>query len=370
MNMNYKKLIMGLLLLVQFPAAIANSGSTIDYTAPTHSHQCSVNLLDDNSVEVSFVVRQPTLTFAPIFQRDMAKLLKIPQHDAQHIIFNPNSARLSLYFYHADGMRDSFIPLSNIRNLLFNGIAPDLLNSKENTQEIQFNSQSLIYSDLGSTAKVTFDVPAHTLTNISIAATVGGELKYKDQSYSFLSSDGVSFSSDGKSCRSFNPQAAIAPEALKIDPEFRIDSAVWELAPLDLDELLDKTANNHGLPALFNHPNTNRFCLHYRSIATRSTQYMISANNDNKLAPNNQHFQLKEAEGNSFINYKVGLRSNENAGADFELPKDKKYIQLKSDDNQVMSNMCWEPNITLFRTDTTDKGSYSDTLNFTITPMA
>ena len=211
MNVKYKKLIMGLLLLVQLPAVNANSGSIIDYTGPTNSNQCSVNLLDDNSVEVSFVVQQPTLTFAPIFQRDMAKLLKIPQQDAQHIIFNPNSARLSLYFYRADGMRDSSIQLSNIKNLLFNGIAPDLLNSKESTQEIQFNSQSLIYSDDISSAKVSFNVPAHTLTNISIAATVGGELKYKDQSHSFLSSQGVSFSPDGTFCKQFNSQADIAP---------------------------------------------------------------------------------------------------------------------------------------------------------------
>ncbi|MFV8808556.1 hypothetical protein ACNSPD_00425, partial [Yersinia enterocolitica] len=76
--MNYKKLIMGLLLLVQLTAANANSGSTIDYAGVTYSTSCSVNLLDDNSVEVSFVVRQPNLTFAPIFQRDLAKLLKIP----------------------------------------------------------------------------------------------------------------------------------------------------------------------------------------------------------------------------------------------------------------------------------------------------
>ena len=370
MNVNYKKLIMGLLLLVQFPAAIANSGNTIDYTSRTHSHSCSVNLLDDNSVEVSFVVRQPTLTFAPIFQRDMAKLLKIPQHEAKYIIFNPNSARLSLYFYRADGTLDSSIRLSDIRNLLFNGIAPDLLSSKKNTQEIQFNSQSLIYSDGQSSSKVSFNIPANTLTNISIAAAVGGELRYKGKSHSFLSSQGVSFSSDGTSCMSLYPQTDIAPEALKIDPKFRMDSAVWQLKTLDLDELLDKTTNNRGLPTQIINAAKNRFCLNYRSIATRNTQYMISAKNINGLAPNNQHFQLKEPEGNSFINYKVELRSNENVGADFELPKDKKYIQLKSDNNQVMSDICWEPNITLFSTDTTDKGSYSDTLNFTITPLA
>ena len=72
----------------------------------------------------------------------------------------------------------------------------------------------------------------------------------------------------------------------------------------------------------------------------------------------------------TIINYKVELNSDENAGATFELPKDKKNIQLISDNNQVRSKMCWEPNIILFGTDTTDKGSYSDILNFTITPLA
>ncbi|EPB8091314.1 hypothetical protein ACRSR8_001872 [Yersinia enterocolitica] len=296
---------------------------------------------------------------------ELAELLSIPQSKTKDIKFNPNRALLSLYFYHADGSRDLTTQLNNISDISLNGIIPS--GSKENIQEIQFNSQSLFPSDYYN---VSFNIAANTLANIRIAATVGAEFSYDGQSYSLLSSEGVSFSSDGTQCRDFDPQADIAPEALKIDPKFQMDSAVWQLKTLDLDELLDKTANNRGLPALFNPSKNNRFCLHYRSIATRNTQYMISANNDNKLAPNNQHFQLKEAEGNSFINYKVELRSNENAGTDFELPKDKKYIQLKSDDNQVMSDMCWEPNITLFSTDTTDKGSYSDTLNFTITPLA
>ncbi|WP_227734116.1 hypothetical protein [Yersinia proxima] len=185
-----------------------------------------------------------------------------------------------------------------------------------------------------------------------------------------LSSQGVSFSPDGKQCRDFDPQADVAPEALKIDPKFRMGSAVWQLKTLDLDELLDKTTNNRGLPTQIIDAGNNRFCINYRSIATRNTQYMISATNINGLASKNKYFQLKEQEGSSFINYKVKLSSNENTGADFELPKDTKYIQLKSDNNQVMSDMCWTPKIELFSTDTTGKGSYSDILNFTITPLA
>ncbi|HEN3350620.1 hypothetical protein ACS78Q_18340 [Yersinia enterocolitica] len=377
MNVKYKKSIMGLLLLVQFPAAIANSGIIFNVYRMATYQECSLRLLDDNSVEVSFNVsivekdqipylyHQTRPQFPPpagyeSMEEKQDRLLNILQRDK----ISPYNALLSLYFYHADGTRDLTIQLNEIRIISLNGIIPS--GSQENTQELQFDSRSMLPNDYN----VFFNIPANKLKNISIAARVGYKVGDKDQSYSLLSSDGVSFSPDGKSCRSFNPQAAIAPEALKIDPEFRMDSAVWELAPLDLDELLDKTANNHGLPALFNPPKNNRFCLHYRSIATRNKSYRISASNINGLAPNNQYFQLKEKNGSNFINYKVGLRSNENAGADFELPKDKKYIQLKSDDNQVMSDMCWEPNITLFSTDTTDEGSYSDTLNFTITPMA
>ncbi|EKN3725014.1 TPA: hypothetical protein ACPZRY_002696 [Yersinia enterocolitica] len=392
MNVNYKKLIMGILLLAQFPAANAD-GDNILYTSHFvgEYQQCSVKLLDDNSVEVSFNVwlspthqiiatTDPSLSHLSHHQdraqelenqdealRTLGEELNISSNDTKHIKLNLHRALLSLYFYHADGTRDLTIQLNDIRNISLNGIPPS--GSNENTQGIRFDRRSLLPSEYYN---VYFKIAANKLNNINIGVTVGGEFSYKGQSYSLLSSDGISFNSDGKECRSFYPEAAdiAPPEALKIDPEFRMDSAAWELAPLDLDELLDKTANNRGLPALFNPSQNNRFCLNYRSIATRNNQYMISANNDNKLSPNNQYFQLKEAEGNNFINYKVELRSNENAGADFELPKDKKYIQLTSDDNQARSNMCWEPNITLFSTDTTDKGSYSDTLNFTITPFA
>ncbi|MFJ1228267.1 hypothetical protein [Yersinia proxima] len=385
MKVNYKQLLIGLLLLVQFPAANAD-GENILYT-PNYVgdyQQCSVKLLDDNSVEVSFnaslsptntlwvIATDPSLAHQDddrgnldLALRGLGEELNISSNDTKDIKFNLHRALLSLYFYHADGTRDLTIQLSNISDISLNGISPS--GSNENTQGIQFNRRSLLPSDYYN---VSFKIAANKLNNISIAATVGGEFSYKGQSYSVLSSQGVSFSPDGKQCRDFDPQADVAPEALKIDPKFRMGSAVWQLKTLDLDELLDKTTNNRGLLTQIIDAGNNRFCINYRSIATRNTQYMISATNINGLASKNKYFQLKEQEGSSFINYKVKLSSNENTGADFELPKDTKYIQFKSDNNQVMSDMCWTPKIELFSTNTTGKGSYSDILNFTITPLA
>ncbi|MGT3206059.1 hypothetical protein ACVST5_13390 [Yersinia enterocolitica] len=370
MKVNYKQLIIGLLLLVQFPVANANSGNELyipDYVE--NYHQCSVKLLDDNSVEVSFNVQLNPPSLWGIDMEKLGSLLNISRSDTKFIQLSPHRALLSLYFYHADGTRDLTIQLRDISNISLNGIAPS--GSNENTQQIQFNSiASLLNPHSSNNYDVSFKIAANTLKNISIAAIVGGELHYKGQSHSLLSAEGVSFSSDGKRCERFDPQADLAPEALKIDPKFRMDSAVWQLKTLDLDELLDNTANNRGLPTQIINAGNNRFCINYRSIATRNTQYMINATNINGLASYNQHFQLKEQQGNNFINYQVELNSNDNAGADFEFPKDTKYINLKSDDNQVMSNMCWTPKIKLFSTGTIDKGSYSDTLNFTITPLA
>lgn len=385
MKVNYKQLLIGLLLLVQFPAANAD-GENILYT-PNYVgdyQQCSVKLLDDNSVEVSFnaslsptntlwvIATDPSLAHQDddrgnldLALRGLGEELNISSNDTKDIKFNLHRALLSLYFYHADGTRDLTIQLNNISDISLNGISPS--SSNENTQGIQFNRRSLLPSDYYN---VSFKIAANKLNNISIAATVGGEFSYKGQSYTVLFSQGVSFSPDGKQCRDFDPQADVAPEALKIDPKFRMGSAVWQLKTLDLDELLDKTTNNRGLLTQIIDAGNNRFCINYRSIATRNTQYMISATNINGLASKNKYFQLKEQEGSSFINYKVKLSSNENTGADFELPKDTKYIQLKSDNNQVMSDMCWTPKIELFSTDTTGKGSYSDILNFTIKPLA
>lgn len=94
---------------------------------------------------------------------------------------------------------------------------------------------------------------------------------------------------------------------------------------------------------------------------------MISATNRNGLATNSAHFQLKEAVSDKTIGYTVEFQNVEGNMENFLLPKEKKFIQLRNDNN---GEMCWAPRIRLYNTRTTDKGSYSDTLNFTITPQA
>ncbi len=217
---------------------------------------------------------------------------------------------------------------------------------------------------------VSFKTHANALKNIRIGATVGGVLHSSGKQYSLLSSNGVSFSPSGNQCEPFDPQANMAPSALKFDPKFRLANATWQLKSIDLDNLLDKTAGGRGLHAPLINSATNRFCISYRAIGIQNTNYRISASNRNGLAPNNQHFQLKENKGNNIINYKVVLKSDEYTNSDFSLPRNKKSIQLKADNHTGEEQMCWSPKIRLYPTDTTDKGSYSDTLNFTITPSA
>lgn len=89
---------------------------------------------------------------------------------------------------------------------------------------------------------------------------LGGVLHSEGVSYSVRSPQGVAFNQSGNQCEFFDPTTEIAPShALYIEPKFRLGSAIWQLKSLDLDHLLDSTADNHGLHApLVNGP-ANRF---------------------------------------------------------------------------------------------------------------
>lgn len=97
---------------------------------------------------------------------------------------------------------------------------------------------------------------------------------------------------------------------------------------------------------------------------------MISASNLNGLAESSRYFQLKDNQGEHIINYKVTLKIMRIARLIF-ITQREKFIQLKSDTSSGgEAQMCWSPRIRVYSTDTTDKGHYTDTLNFTITPLA
>ncbi|AHM76255.1 hypothetical protein [Yersinia hibernica] len=366
MKVKITKLLMGLLLLILPPGAIANP-YFYDYVQ-SYSN-CSATLLDDGSVKVSF---QANLIDGLFDQNPDAhrikwkELINIPDENLKNTSLHSHKALLSLYFFNADGSPNLDINLQYIHDLSLNGIRREGLN--KDIKEIEFNNHQVAFNN--THYYVSFTTNANALKNIRIGATVGGILMSNEQQYSLLSSKGVSFSPSGVQCEFFDPQANMAPSAVTVDPKFRLATAIWQLKSIDLDNLLDKSTGGVGLYTPLVNPATNRFCISYRAMGIHNTRYMISASNINGLAPNSQYFQLKENQGNNIINYQVALKNDENIKTDFSLPVDKKFIQLTSDNSAGEERMCWSPTIQLYHTDTTDKGSYSDTLNFTITPLA
>lgn len=367
MKTKNKKLLIGLLLLILHPVAMANP-YFYDYVQ-SYSN-CSAKLLDDGSVKVSFQANLIDGLFGQStneHQVKWGKLVNIPYENLKNTSLDSHNALLSLYFFNTDGSPNLNINLQHIHDISLNGISHG--SSNNNIKEIKFNSHQVVFNN--THYYVSFTTNANALKNIRIGATVGGILISNGQEYSLLSSKGVSFNPLGNQCELFDPQANIAPSSLKVDPKFRLSTATWQLTNIDLDNLLDKTADDDGLHAPLINPAANRFCISYRAIGIHNNHYMISASSINGLAPSSQYFQLKENKGNNIINYRVALINDEHAKTDFSLPPTyEKFVYLKADNSAGEEKMCWSPEIRLYHTDTTDKGSYSDTLNFTITPLA
>ncbi|MGL4487563.1 MAG: hypothetical protein ACRCUG_11560 [Yersinia sp. (in: enterobacteria)] len=356
MNIKIKLFIMCLLLLIIQSTATANTNF---YPYIKSYSNCSVTVLEDDSVKVFFRAH----LYDDLFSGEKThteQWEKLTNTSGEAITLSPHHAVLSLYFYKADGSPELNIPFNAISDLSLNGISYN--NSNNNTQEIIFNSRaddalSHTYYD------VSFNLAANTIQPIRIGATVGGILNIGKQQSSLLSLKGVSFGSSGKQCESFEPQAGVAPKAVKIDPKFRLSSAIWQLKPLDLDLLLDNTATGRGLDAQLENAEANRFCIHYQPMGIKNVKYRINAKNLNGLSTDSNHFQLKDKE--KVINYQVILRTEYNS-YDFSLPGNSNFTGF----DKNVKEMCWTPKIQIFSTGNTDKGSYSDTLSFTVTPLA
>ncbi|MDA5477940.1 hypothetical protein PGS97_14260, partial [Yersinia kristensenii] len=103
MNTKSKKLLMGLLLLILPPTAMANP-YFYDY-AQNYSN-CSAKLLDDGSVKVSFQANLIDGLYglaAGGHRIKWKELIKIPHENLKNTSLHSRKALLSLYFYNADG---------------------------------------------------------------------------------------------------------------------------------------------------------------------------------------------------------------------------------------------------------------------------
>ncbi|QDW35080.1 MULTISPECIES: hypothetical protein [Yersinia] len=336
MNIINKHLFMGLLLLILSPAVMAAPEFVKDYA------NCSIKLLDDDSVEVSFRANVVD---------DLSE--KTEDSDDLHPL-------LSFHLYDKDGDKLSSYYPATISNLSINGngiVSP--LPNNEWVLDSKTITGTAFYN-------VSFVVPSHIIRSLA-AVRVGvtiGLLESIDDHAQLLVVDpkGVSFNPLGNQCKDFDPSSP--PDALKIPPKFILKSATWELKPIDLDTLLDRKAR--GLEAPLKHPEANRLCISYRGMGINDDGYVISVDNTNGLSADGQHFKLIEKSGNNVINYKIFLDGNDYQEDIVVLPEQGNWVELARHKNEA----CWSPRIEVYSTETTDKGSYSDTLNFTITPEA
>lgn len=366
MNIKNRRLLMGLLLLLLSPIAMATKWAGIYFYPLANKYSnCKMTLSEDNHVSIAFDVTLAEHLF-DIGRGNHTQHWKELTGSPQHIMLAKNEALLYLYFYRDDGSIDFNVRSGDIQNMSLNGVPVQYIDNY--AREIKFVSPRAFSNP---NYHVSFSIAANALKHIRIGATIGGVLHSKGLRYSVRSPNGVAFSQSGNQCVFFDPTTERAPpHALRIEPKFRLGSAIWQLKSLDLDHLLDSTADKHGLHVPLIDASTNRFCIYYRTMGIQNRRYMISANNLNGLAANNRYFQLKDKHGEQVINYKVTLKNSEHAEADFSLPKEKKFIQLNHDSDSGEEQMCWSPRIRVYSTDTTDKGRYTDTLNFTITPLA
>ncbi|CNF64088.1 alpha-related fimbriae major subunit [Yersinia bercovieri] len=340
MNIINKHLFMGLLLLILSPAVMAAPDSRERFV--TGYTNCSIKLLDDDSVEVSF---RANLVGKP-FEKDeytRQSTLSLGLHDWNDSSFPYTSQDISKL---SIGGASSISPL----------------NGPGGKWEFDFKPGTMFYN-------VSFTIPSDTIHRIGvvkIAAAIGLDEIYYDNGRKYqhtaISPKFVSFNSSGE-CKNSD-----TPDALKISPDFKLKSAVWELKPIDLDTLLDKSRIHLNAP--LKDPEANRLCISYRGMGrTDDGYYTISVDNINGLSANDQHFKLIEKSSNSEINYDIFLTSDDLGIKDIRLPNNQgDLIQL--DKFFPRKEICWSPRIWVYSTDTTDKGSYSDTLNFTITPEA
>ncbi|AHG22879.1 hypothetical protein Z042_16650 [Chania multitudinisentens RB-25] len=156
------------------------------------------------------------------------------------------------------------------------------------------------------------------------------------------------------------------------EPEFKLNSAVWELNTVDVEDLPDVAAVGNGYQATIKNIASNNFCVSYATAGVKDKAYALSVTNSASQQGGRNLFMMQN--GSSQLPYNLQLSSNDGVtGNDFDFPTaTAKYINLSQAASSVdkRSEMCWTPKINLFKNASTSEGMHSETLNFIITPKA
>ncbi|CNF03363.1 hypothetical protein QVN42_18650 [Yersinia nurmii] len=334
-----------------FTSTEALAQITTAVTPLSHNYtNCRMALgLNDRFIKISFNAFVHDIKLKQILRDRFNLSENIPIPD------QPEATVLNLFFFDEEGHKD--LVQYNISASSLNGEQPTRFEDHNKlvfTHDVPFQQQM----------KITLRTPTKDLKYLAVNATLGYQYSVGDKIYRLIDENAVTFGRDGNTCDTVNIQTVQAPAALYVDPQFKLSSAVWQLKPIDLYRL--NSYKKNGLTAQMIYPRRSMLCLNYTPLGLDNPSYTITATGKNPTQ-SDSHFSLMK-DSDMQIHYAVELVDN--TGSSFALPGSY-TINLKQQapmGNGWRKKICWLPRISLFPTDSTEQGLYSDTLSFTITP--
>ncbi len=171
------------------------------------------------------------------------------------------------------------------------------------------------------------------------------------------------------------PGGVVPPitEIMPPEPEFKMSTAKWVLDTTDVGDLPDVTVAGTGYLATIQNINNNSLCVNYVLAGVKKYTYALNVSNTPSTQGTRSLFAMQGPDSSQLF-YNLKLKSSVGSANDFKLPASgaPNYISLQqgNDIGNGRSQMCWTPEINLFKNASTKEGMHTDTLNFIITPNA
>jgi hypothetical protein len=229
----------------------------------------------------------------------------------------------------------------------------------------------------GTSGRVTFIITPTAANNAYPAATVyltsasqgGGDATAGNYWFIPTQTTGTCKVSSG------GPTVTVPPitEIMPPEPEFKMSTAKWVLDTTDVGDLSEITAAGTGYPATIQNINNNNLCVNYVLAGVKKYTYALNVSNTPSTQGTRSLFMMQGPDSSQLF-YNLKLRSSAGAANDYQFPAPgtTNYINLQqgNDIGNGRSQMCWTPEINLFKSASTKAGMHTDTLNFIITPNA
>lgn len=171
------------------------------------------------------------------------------------------------------------------------------------------------------------------------------------------------------------PTVPVPPitELMPPEPEFKMSTATWVLDTTDVGDLPEVTAAGTGYLAKIKNINNNSLCVNYVLAGVKKYSYALNVSNIPSTQAGRSLFSM-QGPNSSQLFYNLKLKSSVGSANDYKFPTSgtSNYISLQqgNDIGNGRSQMCWTPEINLFKNAFTKEGMHTDTLNFIITPNA